>query len=70
MNISLKHAVAVLTALAILGTCASSASAAGRVWGGVGSNDLGQSTITFKVRSRYAARSRTDVRALRHATKS
>lgn len=51
MKISLKHAVVVLTAFAILGTCASSASAAGRTWGGVGFNDLGQSTVTFKVQN-------------------
>ena len=51
MNISFKHAVAVLTAFVVLGSCATSASAAGRVWGGVGFNDLGQSTVTFKVKN-------------------
>ena len=51
MKFSLKQVVTVISVFAILGTCASSASADGRIWGGTGFNDLGTSTATFKVKN-------------------
>ncbi len=46
---SLKCAAISLLVFAVIGGAASSASAAGRIWAGTGFNDLGPSTVTFKV---------------------
>lgn len=51
MKVTLKSAAICLLAFAVIGGAASSASAAGRIWAGTGFNDLGPSTLTFKVKN-------------------